>query len=112
MDAIESMAKFLVRLGCRKARGHDWYILDGFRAEFYLLFDCDDDPETPDSVGTCDIHIARIGASPEESDQRFRVVCNARRHQVMRFMFALGPQQFSDQTKTALYELNNVLRAQ
>lgn len=110
MNPVESLRKFLTNLGCRH-RG-EWYILDEFSSEFYLAFDCTDDPEQPDQAGTCDIYVCHIGASIRESEDRLRVLCNLRRHQVMRFMFALGVEQFSEKTRKFLYASNSVIRAE
>lgn len=108
MSPTESMHKFLRELGCKK-RG-EYFILDGIGNEFYLLFDASDNPETPDLWGTVDIYLARIGASPNESCERLRAVADCRRHQVMRFMFALGVEIFSEATRKALYDANKIVR--
>ena len=107
MNADESMAKFLTGLGARR-RGHK-YILDGFGAEFYLMFDAE--PAEGSPAGTVHLHIAKVGASPNESSERICVLMNCTRHQVMRFMFALGVDRFSEKTKKFLYESNRVIRA-
>ncbi len=110
MNPAESLKKFLTELGCRH-RG-ERYILDCFDGEFYLMFDCEDNPEQPDHAGTCDIHVCRVGQSPLESSERLRVLCNCRRHQVMRFMFALGVERFSENTRNFLYAANSVIRTE
>lgn len=109
MDPTDSMYRFLSGLGAR--RRHEEFILDGFDGEFYLIFDTDYDPETPESLGTCDIYIADVGSPPMDSARRTRVVANCRRHQVMRFLFALGVERFSEATRKFLYESNSVIRA-
>lgn len=108
MSPTESLAKFLAVMGCRR-RG-DNYILDEFDGEFYLIFDVSEDPETPDATGTCDIYIADVGAHPSDSQFKTRVVCNCTRFKVMRFMFALGLERFSQPTQRFLYESNSVIR--
>lgn len=110
MKPAESLRKFLTELGCRH-RG-DWYILDEFSHVFYLAFDCTSDYEHPDQSGTCDIFVCDVGCPVSESESRTCVVTNCRRHQVMRFMFALGVERFSEATRKFLYESSSVIRAE
>lgn len=107
MTPLESMDKFLRSLGCKKRK--NYYILDGFSSEFYLLFDADL-PEDPNKAGTVDIHVCHPGSSPGESAERIRVLADCRRHQVMRFLFALGVERFNEETKKALYAANSIIR--
>lgn len=101
--------KFLTGMGCHK-RGEK-YILDGFSSEFYLLFDTALDQDDP-KPGTCDILVCRVGSSLSDSLNNMRVVADATAHKVMRFMFALGVDQFSETTRKFLYESNCVIRTQ
>lgn len=84
------------------------YVLDGFNAEFCIVFDCTictDDPRP----GTCDVLFEPLrGEDPIA--QRFRVVANASKHGVMRMLAAIGIAEFSKETKAAFYELSNPLR--
>lgn len=101
-------------LGCRRTSGR--FILDGFDHEFYLLFDTDEDPDSPDvNPENCDIHLRVVGSHPKDvpgdGTTGFRVVKNARESHVLRFMFALGVHRFSEETRKALYEHNRPVRA-
>lgn len=107
MNALESMDKFLRALGCRK-QGTD-YILDGFSGEMYLRFDAAEDTDQPDLTGTVDIHVVLPGNTPCEG---IRVVADCTRHKVMRFLFAIDVERFSEQTRKFLYESNSVIRTQ
>lgn len=112
--AITAMEKFLREIGARQARPKErmMWVLDGFSSDCFIAFDLQPDPEQPDEVGTVDLYVAKPGSHPLESEDRLRVASNLRRHGVMRFLFAMGVDQFSDETKKALYGMNNVLRAQ
>ena len=109
MDPRESMSRFLLGLGAR--RRENYFVLDEFSSEFYLVFDMDD-PEDPNLAGTVDIYVADIGSHPKDSEAKTRVVTDCRRHQVMRFLFALGVERFSEETRKFLYESNTVIRAE
>lgn len=112
MTADESMRKFLVSLGatCR-TRGR-LFVLDGFDREFYLAFDAERDADDADSPpGTCDIYVVAVGEGPI-GGTKFRVLPNATRAKVMRFMFALGVERFGEPTRKFLYESNSVIRTQ
>ena len=114
MAADKSFAKLMTELGARQHRGPsgmtDWWVLDEFDHEFYLGFNFEDDPETPEARYTCDIHLCYVGSSPQDSKDSFRVFANARGHHVLRFMFALGVSRFSEQTKKAMYAHHGVIR--
>lgn len=102
------MWSWLTKMGCR--RRHELFILDEFDPEFYLIFDTSVDPETPESLGTCDILIQKTGVVPQESDSKYRVIANARRVTVLNFMYALGVSRFNEGTRKFLYEQNGVVR--
>lgn len=85
-------------------------ILDGFDSEFFIRFDFDDDPDTPEAKGTCDILIA----SPMSDDhlaESIRLVANANKFGVMRFLAAIGIGRFNDKVRSAFYATSNPLRA-
>ena len=107
MNAIESMDMFLCALGCRKR--HTDYILDGFSSDMYLRFDAAEDRDNQNLTGTVDIHVVEPGDTPT---QGIRVLTDCRRHQVMRFMYALGIARFSEQTRKLLDESNSIIRTQ
>lgn len=94
----------LRKLGCRKHRTVDYFILDEFDTFFYLLLDLTDNPERPETHGSADIHVARIGSMPQESSERILVMSDCREIEILRFMFALGIDRFSDQTRAALID--------
>jgi hypothetical protein len=76
-------------------------ILDGFSGEWYLVFNFEEDPELdPKYHGTCDIHVVPLMA---DDYLHLRVVENANKHGVMRFLAALGIQRFDEKTKAAYY---------
>jgi len=84
------------------------YVLDGFNAEFCIVFDCTictDDPRP----GTCDVLFEPLRGD-DPIAQRFRVVANASKYGVMRMLAAIGIADFSKETKAAFYELSNPLR--
>ena len=112
--AVTAMERFLREVGARPAYPKErmMWVLDGFSCECFLAFDLQPDPEQPDEVGTVDLYVAKPGSHPLDSEERLRVAANLRRHGVMRFLFAMGVNQFSDKTKKALYGMNNVLRSQ
>lgn len=111
MNASESMESFLTGLGAKRVRSNkDKYFLDGFDHEFYLIFDAEDNPERPDTAGTCNILISIPGEPP--GDIAIRLVADCTRHKVMRFMFALGVERFSESTRKFLYANNSVIRTQ
>jgi hypothetical protein len=101
------MWSWLSKMGCRRRR--ELFILDEFDTEFYLIFDTSVDPETPESLGTCDILLSTPGEQPTALN-RVRLVANARRVDVLRFMFALGVSRFSERTQKFLYEQNGVVK--
>lgn len=58
------MHEFLVGLGCwRCGANHEKYVLDGLDPEFFLCFDADDDPETPEAKNTVDVLVGTPGES-------------------------------------------------
>lgn len=108
-DREPTMWRLLRSMGCRKSG--DSFVLDGFDSDFYLRFDVGIDTDHPAlSERTCDIHVMPVGACPSEVDRGMRVVTFAREMHVMRFMFALGVERFSEKTRTALYENNRPIR--
>lgn len=110
MDAKESMQNFLTELGCK--RRNELFILDGFDFEFYLVFDLTWEEELgADKYGTVDILVSSTGEVPANTAPQMRIVADCTRHHVMRFLFALGVQRFSEKTKAFLYASNKVIRA-
>lgn len=91
MKSKEDLTEFLTALGCRK-RG-DRYILDGLNGEFYLIFNASDDPETPESLNTCDIIIAPVGSYPLESVGKMRIATNCGINRILKFLIAIGLDQ-------------------
>lgn len=112
--AITAMEKFLREIGARQVRPKErmMWVLDGFSPDCFLAFDLQPCPEQPDEIGTVDLFVAKPGSHPLESDDRILVASNLKRHGVMRFLFAMGVSQFSDETKKALYGMTNILRSQ
>jgi hypothetical protein len=100
-----------VRQFTRPMRKHpDRLILDGFGAEFFLVFNFEECPElSPELAGTCDIMLVPLNAEDYLGDA-IRVVANANKHGVMRFLAALGIQRFDEKTKAAFYAGNTILR--
>jgi len=84
-------------------------LLDSFDFEFCIVFNFSPSPEDPKADGTCDIHIVPLPSQDVLADG-VRLVANANRHGVMRFLAALGIQRFDDKTKAAFYEMTNPLR--
>lgn len=81
------------------------FILDGFDNEFYLRFDVAIDQDDP-KPGTCDVYVlTTMDASG------IRILRDVRESQVLRLMFALGVERFSEATRRALYDSNNIIRS-
>ena len=106
-DREHPLWRTLHKLGAIK-RGDD-FILDGFDREFYLRFDVGVDEDNP-KPGTCDIYVGRVGHSPKDSDHQFRLIADARESHVMRFIFALGINRFSDATRKSAYAMYSIVR--
>lgn len=104
------MDEFLKTIGARKTPGRALYVIDGFDHGFYLAFDAEDDLESPEFSGTCDVYLAEPGVHPIEAVNRIRIRANCKQHHVMRLLAAIGIERFSDATKTAFYNWNQVLR--
>ena len=98
------MVEFLRNLGCYK-RG-DLFILDGFSPEFYLIFDTSYDPETPESLNTCDILVQSIGVHPKESKSKYCLVSNANTYDIVKFLRALGLDRFPKKTYNFIRTFN------
>lgn len=99
--------KWIEEFGVR--RRLQGYILDGFDSDFYLYFDDSIDQDRPEVRGTVDIHVVPIG---HHTSDGIRVLSDCKRHQVMRFLFALGVSRFGEKTKSALYATSNPLRVE
>ena len=112
LSAIAKMEKFLREIGASQSRPKErmMWVLDGFSSDCFLAFDLQPDPERPEEAGTVDLYVAKPGSHPLESEDRLRVASSLRRHGVMRFLFAMGVNQFSDKTKKALYGMSGSLR--
>lgn len=96
----------------RPKRGYPWRrILDGFGADFFIVFDYEDCPEFPNTIGKCDIQIVPLQSDDYLADA-ITVVSDADRYGVLRFLAALGISRFDDRVKSAYYELSNPLRDQ
>lgn len=94
----------------RPMRGHPTrLILDGFCADFFILFDVEEDPETPSTIGTVNIAVCRLLADDFLADS-LCLVMNADKFGVMRFLAAIGIQRFDEKTKAWFYSLGSVLR--
>ncbi len=100
-----------VKQFARPMRGRpERLILDGFDSQCFILFDFEADPETPESLGTCDIGVVPLHCGDYSLDDVIWLVSNAKLHGVMRFLAALGIQRFDDKVKTAFYSMTNPLR--
>lgn len=103
MNKKEYMLKTLADLGCRRVRGNeDNFILDGFDGEFYLRFDASDDPERPETIGTCNIMVCRPGESPNESSHQICLMSDCTRYIVLDFLLTLGASRFNPKTRDYL----------
>lgn len=100
-----------VKRFARSMRGRpERFILDGFDHEFYIVFNFEECPESPESVGTCDIHVVPLAAE-DSLAAAIRVVADANKFGVMRFLAAIGIKRFNDRVKSAFYQTSNPLRA-
>jgi hypothetical protein len=85
-------------------------LLDGFDHEFCILFNFETDPEmTDEQRGTCDIEIVPLPTNDVVADG-VRLVANANRYGVLRFIAAIGVSRFDNKVKTAFYASTNPLR--
>ena len=90
-----------VKLFCRPLHFHPkQYLLDGFDSDFCLVFDCDDDPESPETEQTCDICIVKLPTNDILSG-KIRIIPNANRHVVMRILATIGIYRFGELVQTA-----------
>jgi|SRR6185436_18477572 len=65
-------------------------VFDGFSGEFCLVLDFEDDPETPEAHGTCDILTELLPHRCEDyKASRIRLLANANKADVMRVFAAL-----------------------
>jgi hypothetical protein len=87
-----------------KCVGSKKYIVDEFDNEFYLILDCEDDPESPETHGTCDVLVVPYGA------EAIRLKANCDKYGVMRIFAALGIGRFPIKVKEAFYDANKILR--
>lgn len=106
---MHAMHEFLMSIGCVK-RGED-YRLEGFDHDFCLRFDSASDPETPASIDTVNLLIVPIPTSDWLADS-ILIKSNCRRHDIIRFISALGVQRFSDKVKDVFYATSSPLRLQ
>lgn len=94
----------------RPMRGHpSRLILDGFNMDYFILFDVEEDPESPETAGTVNIAVCRLFAEDKLADS-INIVTNANKFGVMRFLAAIGIQHFDQKTKAWFYSLGSVLR--
>jgi len=93
-----------------KQRGHR-YIIDGLEnyEDWYLWFDVDLDEDDP-KPGTCDIHIQECGTSVKDADDGFRVVKDANRYGVLRFLAAIGVSHLPEKSRKAYYNANLIIK--
>lgn len=82
------------------------FIVDEFDTEFYIILDCEDDPESPESNGLCDVLIVPLIGNGET----VRLKANCDKYGIMRIFAALGIGRFNIKVKTAFYEMSNPLR--
>lgn len=103
--------KDIIATFTRPMRGHPTrLILDGFGADFFILFDTEEDPESPSTIGTVNIAVCPLLADDFLADS-ICLVMNANKFGVMRFLAAMGISRFDDRVKTAFYQTSNPLRA-
>lgn len=95
--------QWLRRIGCRPRRHKRW-ILDGFDPQFFLEFDLEEGGE----IGTADVLIVDL----QEKAEPIRIMSDAKRHGIMRLLFAMGVDRFSEQTRKVLYEMSNPLKGE
>ncbi len=101
----------IVRTFTRPKRGKpNHLILDSFDHEYYLIFDFDEDPEEPKTIGTCDICLVPLMTADPVADTVCLVSC-ANKFGVMRMIAALGLDRFDERVKAAFYQSSNPLRA-
>lgn len=101
----------IVKTFTRPMRGRPkQLLLDGFDHEYFIRFDFDECPETPAAKGTCDILISPLSSDDHVADS-IRLVANANKFGVMRFLAAIGIDRFDEKVKTAFYQTSNPLRA-
>lgn len=86
------------------------FILDGFGADCFVLFDFDDvSDEFPETKGTCDILIVPLASEDFIADS-ICLISSANKLGVMRFLAAMGIKRFDAKVKAAFYESSSPLR--
>lgn len=93
---------------CTKIRGQKG-ILDGFNSEYFIAFDCEEDPELPKSKNTCDILICPL-LTDDWLANSIRITSNANEITVKRFLFAIDNKNFPEKVKQAMYNRTSPLR--
>lgn len=102
VELDRSFEQWIASFTKKKHRDRHKYTIDGFDGEFCIVFDCDEDTDRPEITSrTCDILIERI----TDSEETVRVVADAGKHQVMRFLAAIGINRMPDKVKSAFYAL-------
>lgn len=95
-----SFEQWIASFTAKKHADRHKYTIDGFDAEFCIVFDCSLDTDNPElSSKTCDILVERI----TDSEETIRLVADANKHQVMRFIAAIGITRMNDKVKKAFY---------
>lgn len=84
---MEELVCFFNKIGASK-RGYK-YILDKLNTEFYIVFDTGPDPETPESIDTCDILAIGTGDFID-NEHAIRLKANCDITSVKSFLVGLG----------------------
>lgn len=97
---MSDFEKWVSSFTSRKHVNRSKYTIDRIDPAFCIVLDCSIDTDDPDlSANTCDILIERNC----DSDESIRLVANATKYGVMRFIAALGLNRFDDRVKNAFY---------
>ena len=97
---MNEFEQWVASFASRKHADRHKYTIDGIDSEFCIVLDCNHDTDQPEIMAkTCDILIE----GNCDSEYTFRLVPDADKHGVMRFIAAIGIARFDDKVKSAFY---------
>lgn len=92
--------EFLRAIGAKK-RG-DYFILDEWDYDIYLYFDVTDNPERPDTWGTCNVFLEHTGNYADRHQFPLKDDCTV--EEVANLILALGLERFSQKTQDVIVQ--------
>jgi hypothetical protein len=103
---MSEFEKWVASFTSRKHLNRQKYTIDRIDPHFCIVLDCSHDTDNPElSANTCDIIIERLTECVSDEEEPLRLVADADKHGVMRFIAAIGISRFDDKVKSAFYEV-------